>query len=272
MSAAAPLRVARAPLPAAGAPFTIADAIRAAVPLVFLVEPDLLWADCAVRALLEEHAAGREADGGTGEVTAARWTRTRRWTSYGATYGFGLSGSEEPLERVDVLEEMLRLADHLASAKRGDEPHPLEGALFSVRGMQPDLARPAAAEVLLEVLLQLQGCRGTLLLEIDREPATFASPAVVSLAPVLRLPRDPRLRYDGAIAEFRQATSTSGLPEGDPDEVLGALEGLSRLQAELVARITRDESERITGAAVDLLELIATARERVTAVLAGAAE
>ena len=272
MSAATPLRAVPAHVPAESAPFTLADAIGLRVPLVFVVEPDLLWADCAVAALLEEYGAGREAAGGAPEVTVARWTRTRRWTSYAATHGFGLAGSEAPLETVDVLEEVLRLADHLASARRGDGPHPLEGALFSVRGMQSELARPAAPEVLLDVLRQLQACQGTLLVELDAEPTACASPAVASLGPVFRLPRSPRLRYDSAVAELRAAARALGTPEPDLQAVLDALKGLSRLQAEVAARMARAESELAAGGGADLLELLEASRGRVTAVLAGAAE
>jgi hypothetical protein len=271
MSAAATLRAVPAHVPAESPPFTLADAIDLRVPLVFVVEPDLLWADCAVAALLDEYAAGREAGGGASEVTVARWTRTRRWTSYRATYGFGLAGSEEPLEKVDVLDELLRLADHLGSAKRGDGPHPLEGALFSVRGMQPDLARPAAAEVLLDVLRQLQACQGTLLVELDAEPAACA-PAVASLGPVFRLPRTPRLRYDGAIAELREAARALGVAEPDPQAVVDVLLGLSRLQAEVAARLARTEGELLPRGVADLVELLDASRARVTAVLAGAGE
>lgn len=270
MSAAAPLRAVPAHVRADSAPFTLADAIGLRVPLCFVVEPDALWADCAVDALLEEHAAAREGEEGSPEVTVARWTRTRRWTSYRATYGFGLAGSEDSPEPVDVLVEVLRLADHLASARRGDGPHPLEGALFSVRGLQSELQRPLAAEVLLDVLRQLLACQGTLLVELDRDPKGCMPAAVASLGPVFRLPQSPRLRYENAIAEIRGAARARGAQEPDPQVVADALKGLSRLQAELAARMTRADSELVPGA--DLLELLVAARGRVVAVLAGAGE
>lgn len=269
MSAATPLRVVPAHVPADSPPFTLADAIGLRVPLCFVVEPDLLWADCAIITLLEEYAAGRDAGEAT-EATVARWTRTRRWTSYRTTYGFGLAGSEEPLEKVDVLEEVLRLAEHLGSAKRGEGPHPLEGALFSVRGLQAELRRPSAAEVLLDVLRQLQACQGTLLVELDAAPRDCASPAVASLGPVFRLPQSPRLRYESAILELRAARAL-GAAEPDLQRIVEALKGLSRLQAEVAARMARAEGELVPGGA-DLIELLAAARARVTAVLAGAGE
>lgn len=265
MSATAPLR-ARGESP----PFTLADAIGLRVPLCYVVEPDALWAGCAVEALLEEYAANREADDGSPEVTVARWTRTRRWTSYRATYGFGLAGSEEPPAQVDVLVEVLRLADHLASARRGDGPHPLEGALFSVRGLQAELQRPLAAEVLLDVLRQLLACQGTLLVELDADPTGCLPAVVASLGPVFRLPRSPRLRYESAIAEVRAAARVLGAEEPDPQVVADALKGLSRLQAEVAGRMTRAESELVPGA--DVMELLEAARGRVVAVLAGAGE
>ncbi len=270
MSAAMPLRVLPPQIRAESPPFTLADAIGLRVPLCFVVEPDLLWADCAIHALLEEYAAGREAEGGP-EAAVARWTRTRRWTSYRATYGFALAGSEEPLEKVDVLEEVLRLAEHLASARRAEGPHPLEGALFSVRGLQAELSRPSAPEVLLDVLRQLQACQGTLLVELDAAPQTCASAAVASLGPVFRLPQTPRLRYASAIAELQAAARVLGAAEPDVQRIVEALKGLTRLQAEVAARMARAEGELVPGGS-DLMELLAASRGRVTAVLGGAGE
>ncbi|HEU4451537.1 MAG TPA: hypothetical protein VFR81_00715 [Longimicrobium sp.] len=271
MSAAAPLWAVPAHVRAESPPFTLADAIGLRVPLCFVVEPDPLWADRAVEALLEAYAAGREAEEGAPEVTVARWTRTRRWTSYRATYGFGLTGSDEPPARVDVLEEVLRLGEHLASARRGDGPHPLEGALFSVRGLQTELQRPFAAEVLLDVVRQLLACQGTLLVELDADPKGSAPASVTSLGPVFRLPQTPRLRYESAIAEVRAAARALGAAEPDAQAVAEALKGLTRLQAEVAARMTRAESELARGGA-DVLELLEASRGRVAAVLAGAGE
>lgn len=252
-------------------PFTLADAIGLRVPLCFVVEPDPLWAHRAIEALLEEYGAGREAEDRAVEVSVARWTRTRRWTSFRATYGFGLTGSEEPPAGVDVLEEVLRLADYLASARRGDGPHPLDGALFSVRGLQAELQRPFAADVLLDLVQQLLVCQGTLLVELDTDPRASAPGPVMSLGPVFRLPHTPRLRYGTAIAEVRAAARALGAAEPDVQVVAEALKGLTRMQAELAARMTRVESE-LAGSGVDVLELLDASRGRVAAVLAGVGE
>lgn len=265
---------AAASLPAHGraerTPFTLADAIRLRVPLCFVVEPDALWAGCALDALLEEYAARRDVDDGSPEATVARWTRTRRWTSYRAAYGFGLEGSEEPPGQVDALVEVLRLAEHLGSARRGGGRHPLEGALFAVRGLEAELQRPLAVEVLLDVLRQLLACQGTLLVELDLDPKTRLPASILSLGPVFRLPRIPRLRYESAIAEVRAAARARCVEEPDPQRVADALDGLSRLQAEIVARVTRAASELFPEA--DVLELLETARGSVGEVLAGAGE
>lgn len=264
MSPPEPLRAVAAGSP----PFTLDEAIGLRVPLCFVVEPDPLWADRAFPALLEDYAAGREAEGRP-EVTAARWTRTRGWISFRATYGFGLTGSEEPPARVDPLDEVLRLADHLASARRGDGPHPLERALFAVRGLQAELHRPFAADVLLDIAGRLLACEATLLVELEADPRSSVPPSVTSLGPVTRLPGPARLRYAGAITEIQAAARALGSAEPDARTVADALAGLTCLQAGIAARMTRAESELARGAA-DVLELLAASRGRVTAALAGA--
>jgi hypothetical protein len=269
MSAAAPLRAVSTRPCVESPPFALADAIGLRVPLCFVTEPDALWADVAITALLEEYASGHESDDGSPDAAVARWTRPRGWTSYRAAYGFGLGGGDTPAAEVDVLEELLRLADHLASARRGGGP--LDGALFSVRGLQTELERPLAAEVLLEAVRQLLACQATLLVELDADPGAFAPPSVTSLGPVLRLPHSPRLRYDSALGEIRAAARALGVQEPDVQRVVEGLKGLTRLQAEVAARITRAEGE-LAGGGADLLELLAAARDRVTAVLPGVRE
>lgn len=269
MSAAVPLRAVTAHPGAKSPPITLADAIGLRVPLCFVVEPDALWADVAVTALLEEYASGREADDAGRDAAVARWTRARGWTSYRAAWGFGLGGGDTPAAEVDVLDELLRLADHLASARRGEGP--MDGALFSVRGLQSELERPLAADFLLECVRQLLACQATLLVELDADPGAFAPAPVASLGPVLRLPHSPRLRYDTAIGEIRAAARALGGEEPDPAAVVEALKGLTRLQADLAARVTRAESE-LAGDGADLLALLAASRARVCEVLPGARE
>ena len=249
-------------------PITLGDAIGLGVPLCFVVEPDGLWAECAIEALLEEYAESGDSGQGAG-VPVARWTRTRRWRSFGAGFGFGLAGSDAGTDRVDVLEEIVRLSEHLASAKPSDGTHPFCGALFSIRGMEPELERPVAAEVLLDVVRQLLACRGTLLVELSSDPAE--GPAVATLGPVFRLPRSPRRRYEAAISAVRSAARSAGAPEPDVQAVADALSGSTRLQAEIAARIVEAESE-LRGPGVDVLQVLASARRRVGAVLGGVPE
>jgi hypothetical protein len=269
MSPSAPLR-ALPPRPRAeSAPFTLADAIGLRVPLCFVVEPDALWADRAITVLLEEYASGGEPDDQAPGATVARWTRSGGWTSHRAAYGFGLAGAETAAGAADVLDELLRLADHLASARRGDGP--MEGALFAMRGLQTELERPLAADAMLALVQQLLACQATLLVELDADPQALAPAAVTSLGPVFRLPHTPRLRYDTAFGELRAAARALGVADPDPHGVLEALKGLTRLQAEVAARMTRAESE-LAGGGADLLALLRASCGRVTAVFPGAGE
>lgn len=268
MSGALPLRAVPRSADAEVAAITLADAIGLRVPLCFVVEPDGLWGECAIEALLEEYAAAGDS-GDVAGAPVARWTRTRRWTSFGGGFGFGLAGSDGADDRVDVLDEIARLADHLASAKPGAGSHPFSGALFSVRGVQPELERPFASEVLLDVVRQLLACKGTLLIELSADPPR--APEVATLGPVFRLPRSPRRRYDGAVATVRAAARSAGAAEPDVQAVADALAGTTRLQAEIAARVVEAECG-LRGAEVDVLQLLASARRRVDGVLAGVPE
>ncbi|HWK89219.1 MAG TPA: hypothetical protein VNP72_04465 [Longimicrobium sp.] len=253
-------------------PFTLADAIGLRVPLCFVVEPDALWAECAMEALLEEYAREREVADGGAEITVARWTRTRRWTSYAATYGFGLAGGQEPLAQVDVLEELVRLAEHLDSGPRAAGGRALDSALFAVRGVEADLGRPAAAEVLLDLSRQLTARQGTMLIELRSHPRTRPEwAAAVRLGPVFPLPPAPRPRYARAIADVVEAARALGAAEPEPHRVAEMLMGLTRLQAELAARLARAEGQ-MTGRGAEMLALLQASRARVCAVLAGVEE
>ena len=273
MSAAPHLRALPSEARAETRPFTLADAIGLRVPLCFVVEPDALWADCAMEALLEEYAREREAADCLVEITVARWTRTRRWTSYAATFGFGLAGGEEPLAQVDVLEELVRLSEHLGSGPRAASgTHALDGALLAVRGVEADLGRPAAAEVLLDLGRQLAARQGTLLVELRSHPRSQpAWAAAARLGPVFPLPPAPRLRYARAIAEVVEAARAVGTPEPEPHRIAETLTGLTRLQAELAARLARAECE-LAGRGAEVMALLQASRGRVCAVLAGVEE
>lgn len=247
------------------ASLTVPEAIALAVPLCFLVEPDPLWGDRAVDALLEQHAADAPPQARLRERMVARWTRTRRWFSY-TPYVFGL-GTEGPLSGGDVLEEVVRLSDHLGSARRGDGPHPFQAALFSMRGLQADLSRSHASDVLLDVVRQLTECRATLLVELDSTPAP-ESP-ITRLGPVVRLSADSALRYEHAVAELAGLLPPASDESQRNREIEGALNGLSRLQAEIVARMV-SAAAGPSGRAGNLLQLLAAARARVEAAMPGA--
>jgi hypothetical protein len=267
MTAAVPLRALPRDADAEVPPITLADAIELWVPLCFVVEPDRLWAECAIEALLEEYATAAEAHGGR-PVTVARWTRTRRWVSYGASFGFALAGTETSAGQIDVLEEIVRLTEHLASARPSDGTHAFQGALFAIRCAGADLGPPLASEALLDLMHPLMGCDATLLIELPAEP-NFDE-GVESLGPVFRLPRSPRLRYAPVIERIRSAARAAGAPEPDVQELADALSGLTRMQAEIAARVVQAEWE-LRGSGVDVHRLLSAARERVSSVLRGGA-
>lgn len=266
MSGVTPLRAASSRVPAQPPELTASEAVALAVPLCFVVDPDPLWADHAVDFLLSEYAAQPNAPRDR-EQTVARWTRTRRWSSY-TPNAFGLGGGETPPGDADVLEEVVRLSEHLGSARRGEGVHPFQGALFSIRGLQPDLARPHAPDVLLDVVRQLSGCGATLLVELDSAPAPHS--LVMRLGPVVALPADPGLRYEHALAELARLLPSGAEHLRDGRALAGALEGLSRLQAELVARLVC-AAAGATGRGGDFLHLISNARARVEAAMPGVA-
>lgn len=265
MSGAVPLRALPRDADADVPPITLADAIELRVPLCFVVEPDRVWAECAVEAVLEEYAASADARGGAA-VIVARWTRTRRWVSFGASYGFALAASDATAAEVDVLAEIVRLTEHLASARPGDGAHAFHGALFTVRCAPADMERSLASEVLLDAARQLMNLDASLLIELPVEPG--AAQGVDTLGPVFRLPRTPRLRYETVIERVRSAARAAGAAEPEGQEVADALAGLSRMQAELAVRVLQAEC-RIRGDGVDVLRLLSAARERAASVLRG---
>lgn len=268
MSGALPLRALPRDADAEVPAITLADAIELRVPICFLVEPDRVWAEGAVTALLEEFAASADAHGGGG-ATVARWTRTRRWVSFGASYGFALAGSDAAAGEVDVLDEIVRLTEHLASARPGDGAHALQGALFSVRCAPADMERPLATEVLVDAALQLMNLGASLLIELPVEPG--AAQGVDALGPLFGLPRSPRLRYEAMIDRVRSAARAAGAAEPAAQDVADAFAGLSRMQADLVSRVVQAECQ-IRGDGADVLRLLAAAKERAVSVLRGGAE
>lgn len=267
MTPAVPLRALPRDADAEVPPITLADAIELRVPLCFVVESDRLWAECAIEALLEEYATAAEAHGGK-PVMVARWTRTRRWVSYGASFGFALAGAETAAGQIDVLEEIVRLTEHLASSRPSDGSHAFQGALFAIRCASPDLEPPLASEALLDLVRPLMGCGATLLIELPVQP-NFDE-GVESLGPVFRLPRSPRLRYEPVIERIRAAARGTGAPEPDVQELADALSGLTRMQAEIAARVVQAEWA-LRGSGADVHRLLSAARERVTSVLRGGA-
>jgi hypothetical protein len=244
---------------------TLQEAITLAVPLCFVVERDPLWADRAVDRVLELNA-----DAGSGDLaghrTVARWTRSRRWYSY-TPYAFALGAADGPASQADALEEVARLSDHLGSARRGTGRHPLEGALFSMRGLQADLARPHAADVLLDAVRQLAECRGTLIVELEAAPAQDC-PAR-GLGALVHLPGTPLVRYEAAVSEVLSAAERAGHPAPAPAAIADVLEGLSSLHALVAARMATAERAD-TRAGSDFLVVLSAARERVAAAMGAA--
>ncbi|MBB4636009.1 hypothetical protein [Longimicrobium terrae] len=252
-------------------PLTLEEAVGLAVPLVFVVEPDALWAVRAIEALLDA-SADLAMSGSAAERVVARWTRTARWTAYGYSFGLGLPGPESAEAGVDVLDELIRLGEQLGGGRRAAaDRHPLDGALFSVRGLASELERPAAAEILLGLVVQL-GVRGaTLLVELDLDPRSRpAWGGVAALGPAVGVPDTPALRYENAIRHLRAAADAGGGREPlDADRVYGAFRGMTRLQAEVAARAVRARVG--TACDTDVFAALAEARSRVGAAIAGAA-
>lgn len=250
-------------------PLTLEEAVGLAVPLVLVVEPDGLWAVRAIEALLEA-SADLAMSGPAGERVVARWTRTARWTAYGSSFGLGLPGPESAEAGVDVLDELIRLGEQLGGGRRAAGRHPLEGALFSVRGLASELERPGVAEILLGLVVQF-GVRGaTLLVELGVDPRGRPSwGGVAALGPVVGVPDTPALRYENAIRDLRAAAGAGGGREPlDADRVCGALRGMTRLQAEVAARAVRARVG--TACDMDVFAALAEARSRVEAAIAGA--
>lgn len=252
-------------------PFSLEEAVGLAVPLVFVVEPDALWAIRAIDALLEA-TADSAVSGSAGERVVARWTRAARWTAYGSSFGLGLPGPESAEAGVDVLDELIRLGEQLGGGRRAAaDRHPLDGALFSVRGLASELERPGAAEILLGLVVQLAVRGATLLVELDVDPrGRPAWGGVAGLGPVVGVPDTPALRYENAIRDLRAAADAGGGREPwDADRVCGAFRGMTRLQAEVAARAVLARVG--TPCDMGLFAALAEARSRVEAAIAGAA-
>jgi len=264
MSVTLPLRMLSAE-PGDDRPITLHDGIRLRVPLGYVVEPDRLWGELAMEALLDEYAAAAEAELGAPAIVA-RWTRPRRWVSFGAGFGFALVGPDAAAGQVDLLEEIVRLSEHISTARPSNGPHPFHRALLTLRATLADLERPLAGEVLLDAVRRLMSCGGTLLVELDGPPGR----GMERLGPVFCLPEGSG-RFTNSIATMRAAARAAGAVEPESRAIEDALAGLSVLQAEIVARLV-EVGCCAGGRTPKLLDLVSTARRLVGAAVAGGDE
>jgi hypothetical protein len=263
MSAAPPSRESVAE-PDEVLPITLLDGIRLRVPLGYVVEPDRLCGELAMEALMESYAAEVETEVGVLSMVA-RWTRSRGWVSFGSGFDFALVGADPSAGQPDLLDEIVRLSEHLSTARLNNGAHPFQRALFAVRASLADLQRSLAGEVLLDAVRQLMSCNATLLVELDGPPGS----ELERLGQVFRSPGGAG-RFVGPVAAIGSAARAAGVVEPDHRALNNALSGLSLLQGELVARLVEAEC-RVRGTSTNVLHLIAAARQRIGAV-AGAGE
>jgi hypothetical protein len=249
-------------------PLSLDEVVALRLPLCFVVEPDVMWAEQAIEALLDRRTGVGSGQGG--EAVVARWTRGRGWVCLGG-FGFALSGAEAPTGTVG--DELVRLAGVLASGtRRGHGGHPLDGAVFSIRGLQPELQHLLTAEILVDLVRQLSERGATLLVELHAVPEPCGAwRAAARLGPVLALDPAPMERFAAAIGTVREAAAAMHAAEPDPGDVVAVLAGLTQLQATAAARVTRSacEAPRLGTAVLDIL---AASCERVRSVLEGIAE
>jgi hypothetical protein len=245
-------------------PLSIATVVGLQLPLCYVVEPDVMWAEQAIEALLEERVgAGAVASEG---AVVARWTRGRGWVC-ASGFGFGLSGAESSSGSVG--DELVRLAAVLATGVRGGGSHPLDGSLFSVRGMQPEIEDLASAEILLDLVRQLAERSATLLIELHAVPEPCPGwNAAARLGPVLPLEIAPHRRYASALLAVREAAAAMNLPEPDHGDVLALLLGLTQLQAVAAARLTRSVCVPPHDG-LQVLDVLAACCDRVKSVMEG---
>lgn len=169
-----------------------------------------------------------------------------------------------------VRDQVARLAACLVNGSHpGRGPHPLDASTFSLRGLQPEIGDPAAAEILADAAHRLAERGATLLIELDSRPATApAWTAAAALGPVVRVPDEPLLRYAEPARTVLEAAGATCDPESELPEITAALAGLTLIQANAVARLVSRTlaTSRSPG---PVLALVAACRERVRVSFAG---
>lgn len=220
---------------------SVADALALRVPLFYVVEADPFWAE----EYLEARLLAAQRDSG---AVAGRWSRTAGWDEVGhATSMFSLAGTTLPpetslfSEQGDPAVRLLELRAYLEPnyGTAPGEPHPMDGALLWVRGLEPELDRPALREILQSLARVLRTRGASLMIEMSAEPA---APARV-LGPVIRDRAPAAVRYGGYA---RRILAAEGAPLTGMEPIARAFEGLTSAEADLVMRVVLADA-RLAG-------------------------
>lgn len=251
-----------APRPAAGivpmpASISVADALALRVPLFYVVEADPFWAE----EYLEGRLLAAQRDSG---AVAGRWSRTVGWEEVGHSASmFSLAGTTLPpetslfSEQGDPAVRLIELRAYLEPnyGTAAGEPHPMDGALLWVRGLDAELDRPALHEILQSLARVLRARGASLMIEVPADPP---APARI-LGPVIRDRAPASIRYGGYA---RRILAAEGASPAGVEAVARAFEGLTSAEADLVMRVVLADSRLAGRPGVDVAVRVREVRQR----------